>query len=188
GLLLSLSCQKDSDMLADYVVENPKNILLNDIVISTLANQPIVIAPIDEGTYKEPEKVIITEVSPPKMGTVEVKEDNTIVYTPEPEKTGTDEFDYTTSVTNPDESVSTQTGKVSVTVTDKTTTDPNAVNFSKYGAVGDGKTDDTKALQAALNAESNLVGTPGATYRITGLLNINKAGDQNIDWKGATIT
>src|SRR5690606_13155258 len=102
GLLLSLACQKDSDMLAEYVVENPKNILLNDIVIATLANQAIVIEPIDQETYTEPEKVIITEVTPPKMGTVEVKEDNTIVYTPEPDETGTDQFDYTTSVTNPD--------------------------------------------------------------------------------------
>src|SRR5690606_30326866 len=45
------------------------------------------------------------------------QENNTIIYTPEPEKTGTDEFDYTTSVTNPNDTVSTQTGNVSVTIT-----------------------------------------------------------------------
>src|SRR5690606_16596481 len=118
-LFLSMSCNKDSDLLAEYVVEDPKTILLNDIIISTLANEPIIIAPIDEETYKEPEKALMTEVPPTKMSSVEVQEDNTIIYTPEPEKTGTDVFDYTTSVTNPDKTVSTQTGNVSVTVTKK---------------------------------------------------------------------
>src|SRR5690606_40309372 len=134
-LMFSFSCSKDSELLADYVAENPEKILVNDINISTIADQPIIIYPIDEGTYKNPDKVSIIEVTPPKMGTIELQEDNTIVYTPDPEKTGTDEFDYTTSVTNPDDSVSTQTGNVSVTVTDKDPTDPNQVNFNKYGAV-----------------------------------------------------
>ncbi|HUH45881.1 MAG TPA: Ig-like domain-containing protein, partial [Arenibacter sp.] len=121
-LTLSISCNKDSDLLAEYVVENPKNILLNDIVIGTLANQPIIIDPIDQETYKEPDKVIITEVTPPKMGNTVINGDNTITYTPDTDKTGTDEFDYTTNITNPDKSVTTETGKVTVTVTDKTPT------------------------------------------------------------------
>src|SRR5690554_3230833 len=121
-LIFSVSCNKDSDLLAEYVVENPKNILLNNIVIATLANQPIVIDPIDQETHKEPEKVVITEVTPPKMGNTVVNEDNTITYTPETDKTGTDEFDYTANVTNPDNSVTTETGKVTVTVTDKAPT------------------------------------------------------------------
>jgi uncharacterized protein YjbI with pentapeptide repeats len=62
------------------------------------------------------------------------------------------------------------------------------VSFSSYGAVGDGKTDDTAALQAALDAESSLVAAPGATYRIAGLLDIDQAGNQAIDWNGSTLT
>src|SRR5690554_4695345 len=85
-VLFSLySCNKDSDLLVDYVVGKSKHILVEDIIISTLANQTIVIAPIDEETHKEPEKVITTEVTPTKMESVELKEDNTVVYTPEPE-------------------------------------------------------------------------------------------------------
>lgn len=186
--ILSFSCNKDSDLLAEYVVEQPQAFLVNDVVV-TLANNPIVIEPLSNDTFKEPEKVTITEVTPPKMGTAEVQEDNTVVYTPNTDETGTDEFDYTTTVTNSDNIITTETGSISVTVTptDKTPTDPNAVNFSKYGAVGDGKTDDTKALQAALDAEDSLIANEGAIYKITTQLDIDKSGNQTIDWKGATI-
>lgn len=186
--ILSFSCNKDSDLLAEYVVEQPQAFLVNDVVV-TLANNPIVIEPLSNDTFKEPEKVTITEVTPPKMGTAEVQEDNTVVYTPNPDETGADEFNYTTTVTNPDNSVSTETGSITVTVTptDKTPTDPNAVNFSKYGAVGDGKTDDTKAIQAALDTEKSLVGSSGAVYKITERIDIDKVGNQTIDWNGSTI-
>ncbi|MEG3658579.1 Ig-like domain-containing protein [Arenibacter palladensis] len=188
-LFLSFSCNKDSDLLAEYVVEKPQSFLANDVV-ATLSNNPIIIKPLSNDTFENPEEVIITEVTPPKMGTAEVQEDNTVVYTPNPDETGTDEFDYTTSVTNPDNSVSTATGSISVTVTEtaKTPTDPNAVNFSKYGAVGDGKADDTKAIQAALDAEESLIANEGAAFRITGTINIDKSGNQTIDFNGATIT
>src|SRR5690606_37391796 len=102
-LIISFSCSKDSEILVDYIGETPEKILLNDINISTIADQPIVITPIDEETYINPKKVSITKVTPPKIGTIVLQEDNTIIYTPDPEKTGTDEFDYTTSVINPDE-------------------------------------------------------------------------------------
>lgn len=141
-LFSSISCNKDSDLLAEYVVENPKSIVLNDIVISTLTNKPIIIDPVDKETHKEPEKVIITEVTPPKMGNTVVNEDNTITYTPNPDKTGTDEFDYTTNVTNPDNSVTTETGKVTITVTENApTTKPIEMGELKAfpGAEGFGK-------------------------------------------------
>jgi len=189
-LVFSFSCSEDSELFDEYVADKPEKIVLKDINISTLANESIVIYPIDGETYTDPDKVSIVEVTPPKMGTIEIQADNTIVYTPDPEKTGTDDFDYTTSVTNPDDTASTQSGNISVTVTgnDKTgEIDLTQVNFSKYGAKGDGKTDDTKALQAAFDSEASLVGTPGAIYRITGSLNIDDAGDQKINFNGAKI-
>ncbi len=67
------------------------------------------------------------------------------------------------------------------------TTDPNQVNFSKYGAVGNGSTDDTKALQAALNAEKSLVANPGATFKISSTLKLLKGFEQKINWNGATV-
>ena len=62
------------------------------------------------------------------------------------------------------------------------------VNFAAYGAVGDGVADDTAALQAAFDAESHLVADPGATFRISGRLDLDQAGDQVVDWNGATVT
>ncbi|MCK0190845.1 Ig-like domain-containing protein, partial [Arenibacter sp. F20364] len=146
-LILSSSCNKDSDLLAEYVVENPQSFLVNDVVV-TLANNPIVIAPLSNDSFSEPEKVAITEVTPPKMGTAVVNDDNTITYTPDTDQTGSDEFDYSASVTNPDNTVTTETGSVTVTVTDKTPTTeepvemgglkafPGAEGFGQYATGG----------------------------------------------------
>ncbi|WP_086477896.1 Ig-like domain-containing protein [Arenibacter amylolyticus] len=190
-LLFGYSCSKDTDLIADYVVETPNTILANSIV-TTLSNNPIVIDPLKDEVVVVPENVIITEVTPPTLGTAVVNDDNTITYTPDEDKSGTDEFDYTATVTNPDNSTTTATGNVTVNVGEAEKTQPDDttgyVNFSTFGAVGDGKADDTKALQAALDAEGSLVADEGAIFRITGTLNINKPGDQTIDFNGAIVT
>tara|TARA_R110002050_G_scaffold69507_2_gene150328 strand:+ start:12714 stop:14087 length:1374 start_codon:yes stop_codon:yes gene_type:complete len=61
------------------------------------------------------------------------------------------------------------------------------VNFSTYGAVGDGVTNDRAALQSALDNESNLIADEGATFLITGILDIDQGFAHTIDWNGATI-
>lgn len=55
-----------------------------------------------------------------------------------------------------------------------------------YGAVGDGATDDTTALRAAIATGRPITLTPGATYLCRGQLTIETDG-QSIDGKGATI-
>ncbi|MEI6946634.1 glycosyl hydrolase family 28-related protein [Paraflavisolibacter sp. H34] len=56
---------------------------------------------------------------------------------------------------------------------------PSWLNVKAYGAVGDGKADETAAIQAAFNAIGNSTSTssvvylPAGTYRITGTLRIN---------------
>lgn len=62
-----------------------------------------------------------------------------------------------------------------------------AVNFSVYGASGDGASDDTAQLQAALDAEGDLIAAPGATFRISATLKINQAFAHTINWNGATV-
>lgn len=64
----------------------------------------------------------------------------------------------------------------------------DAVSVKDFGAVGDGATDDTTALQAALDAASGktLEFMPGATYKVTGQLLI-KGDATKIRGNGATI-
>jgi len=109
-------------------------------------------------TFNEESEVIITEVSEPKNGTAVINEDNTITYTPNtnnseevtPEEVPTEEvvteeitteedtFTYTTSVTNPDNSVTEETG--SVIVTDKTPTTEEPVEMGgPEGVSGSGR-------------------------------------------------
>ena len=49
-LFLNSSCNKDSDLMAEYVVENPQALLINDIVV-TLANKPVVIEPLKNDNF-----------------------------------------------------------------------------------------------------------------------------------------
>ena len=67
------------------------------------------------------------------------------------------------------------------------TTDASFVNFSTFGAKGDGITDDTQAIQAALNTESKLVANAGAKFKISNTLKINQSFEHTIDWNGAKI-
>ncbi|WP_181938105.1 Ig-like domain-containing protein [Arenibacter sp. P308M17] len=157
-----ISCNKDSDLLAEYVIEQPQAFMVNDVVV-TLANNPIVIDPLSNDTFEEPEKVTVTEVTPPKMGTAEVQEDNTVVYTPDTDKTGTDEFDYTTTVTNEDDTVTTETGSITVTVTPTDKTSP-ITGDNVYYVTTTGKS-------------SNNGGTEASAWSIQHAFSAAKAGD-----------
>lgn len=96
--------------MADYVVLDTQSKLL-EIKVMTAANEPVVIAPIENGI-----NAVITEVTDPTMGTAIINGDNTITYTPNAEAIGTDGFSYSEQITNPDQTITTASGNVKVTI------------------------------------------------------------------------
>lgn len=68
-------------------------------------------------------------------------------------------------------------------------TGPGIVNVKQYGAVGNGTTDDTTAVQAAINTGLTVVGTPGETYIISSVtLSTSGQHVQNIKLKRKAST
>lgn len=62
----------------------------------------------------------------------------------------------------------------------------DVVSVKDFGAVGNGITVDTAAIQAALNTGKSIVGVPGETYLIGPLT--QSTNDQVIDFTGCTLT
>ncbi|WP_289039725.1 hypothetical protein [uncultured Zobellia sp.] len=84
--LLTVSCSKDVDLLASYVVQDEQSSLnhysihlINDSY-NLNGNNSIVLDVLENDTFVTPEKVQIVETSQPKNGVVEINPDNTLTY------------------------------------------------------------------------------------------------------------
>ncbi|MCG2461897.1 cadherin-like domain-containing protein [Flavobacteriaceae bacterium F89] len=141
-LFLNYSCSKDSDLLADYVVDEnagtPGNIVnLENGTIITYEDKMVainILKDIQSGVIRQ--GTVLKKVTPPKNGTTEIKTDSTIVYTPNKDFTGKDDVVYTVEETSPDN-----------TTVEKENTVTVAVN----------PTLETKNDQAQTTADKNLV-------------------------------
>lgn len=95
---------------------------------------------------------------------------------------------------NPEDPESDQTDSTNNSSTDQNNTGSNTenrtdgVNLSEYGAVGDGVTDDTAAIQAAFDNETNLVASSGKTFLISSTILIDQNQVNTIDFNGSTVT
>ncbi|MBD1262676.1 hypothetical protein HZY62_18915 [Maribacter polysiphoniae] len=132
--ILHSSCSKDSDLMTDYVLSETQNTLdigqlIIDDTFEVSSPGSITLDVLANDAFENQEEVLITETSTPSNGTVEINTDNTLTYTPNLEVVEqvtettdasvsevVDTFTYTTEVVNEDESVSTDTGNVIVTV------------------------------------------------------------------------
>ena len=120
--VFSVGCQKDTDFVAEIVNSvNPdvvaiRNLTVNDYFLAS-PNGSTVLPVLENDTFDPGEDVTVTETTSPKNGSVTINPDNTVTYTPEP-GTETDTFDYTTELQNPDNTVTTGQGTVTVVVTD----------------------------------------------------------------------
>lgn len=159
AFILCLSCSKDADLLADYVVADSQSVFV-EIKVVALVNEQLVIAPIVEGNDE-----IIAEVTDPSMGTAVINEDNTITYTPNSDATGTDEFDYSTTE---------QTGTITVTTVNSKVDFWQTKFDLKFEAGGD------KAKMLALSKSGNkFQDYYYMYYYFDGLLNIWQATGDN---------
>ncbi|WP_299215812.1 Ig-like domain-containing protein, partial [uncultured Dokdonia sp.] len=98
------------------VTVTPEQDIMDDMA-TTPEDTPVDIAVLDNDTFDPNADIEVTEVTDPANGTVTINPDGTVTYTPDPDFNGTDTFDYTVTVTNPDGSTTTETATVIVTVT-----------------------------------------------------------------------
>ncbi|NHF61545.1 hypothetical protein FK220_019490 [Flavobacteriaceae bacterium TP-CH-4] len=150
---VSISCTKDSDLLSDYVsTELQPDLVFKTFVVddrfSTTPETSITVDVLENDTFSDEANVKIIGVSEPANGTVEINEDKTITYTPNPPDENdttadttdttdtsddttdtpedttdtteetTDTFTYTTEVVNEDETVTVEEGTVTVEIID----------------------------------------------------------------------
>lgn len=99
-LISLLSCSKDTDLLADYIVSDLHDARLTGNLVADdyyfIANsKSIVLDVLSNDIFKNPEKVKITDVSTPTNGTVTINEDETLTYSVETDSTIPEESEVT---------------------------------------------------------------------------------------------
>lgn len=178
----------ETELTLDVVV-NPLPDSVNDTLrVDALAE--IGINVLNNDTYTNKNNVSISQTSTPSYGNTTINEDKSIIYSPVSESDG-DTFTYTTIVENSDGSFTTEEASV-VIIAGTNSSSSNAANaqgvsLQSYGAIGDGVTDDTAAIQAAFNAETNITSDPANTYLISGTLYLNQNMAQIIDFNNSTL-
>jgi hypothetical protein len=97
------------------VIINPVTDVVDDEVTTTFETA-VTIEPLSNDTFNETTSVAITEISLASKGTATLNSDNTIDYTPSDNISGTDEISYKTTVTYTDDTTTTETGAITVTI------------------------------------------------------------------------
>lgn len=195
-LTFQFSCSKDSDLLSDYVITDTEALLSGKYVVADqyqlFSSGSIILDVLANDSFDEGQEVRISETSSPSNGTVVINNNQTITYTPTTNSTSTteivDTFTYTAEAENGDGTTTVEEASVVITAMENIAARQEAVSLESYGAVGDGVTDDTAAIQNALDNEAHIVSAPNKTYLITKTLNINKNMAQVIDFNGSTVT
>lgn len=212
-----LSCSKDGSFIDKTIEEallddsnqdegeigNPVDAISfkanDDEYLFSRENEDVTLDILENDEYVDIENVTITETSSSDFGEIIINEDNTISFVVaeniDPNQAFVAEFTYSAAETYEDGSTSTDEGIV-VIINDPdedssddgaVETDSSFVNFSEYGAVGDGVADDTQAISRALASEAKLIADANATYKITSGIGLSVVSNQIIEWNNSTV-
>ena len=199
-LIFQFSCSKDSDLLTDYVLADSldskviANLVVDDTYQVSLSGS-MVLDVLANDTFENEAVVVITETSTPTNGTVAINNDETLTYTPNAEiieqvsETSVgevDTFTYTVEVDNGEGTTTSEEASVVITAGDNAGRQ-DAVSLQSYGAVGDGVTDDTAAIQNAFDNETNITSDAGKTYLVSSQIRLDQNLTQTIDFNGSKI-
>jgi hypothetical protein len=122
------------------IMVKPVSDVVNDEVTVTGSNE-VVIPVLNNDTFADKNNVEISSTSEPAKGTVIIRADKSISYTPYANTLGADSFNYNIEIPNDDGSASTEVGTVSLTIA--STGNPGDTNMGELlafpGAEGFGR-------------------------------------------------
>ena len=124
ALFLNFSCNKDSDLLAEYVVEQeiatevPKevNIDLANALFTTDEDQSVSFNLLNNTSSNRKGRRRFKSNLKPTFGDITIEKDSIAVYTPSNDYNGKDDIEITLEVTNEDETTSEEVITIDVTV------------------------------------------------------------------------
>ncbi|QWX84805.1 hypothetical protein H0I23_03955 [Cellulophaga sp. HaHaR_3_176] len=103
---------------------NTMNVTINAVtdITDNTATTPyetkVYLSPLTNDTFDENTDVYISSISLPTKGTATISAENLLTYTPNNGETGVDTFFYEASVVQPNETITTETAEIRITISD----------------------------------------------------------------------
>ena len=123
-LFLNFSCNKDSDLLAEYVVDqeiakvvpNEVTIDLANAIFTTEEDKSVSFNLLNNTSSNRKGRRRYKSSLKPTIGTITIQKDSIVVYTPSNDYNGKDDIEITLEVTNEDDTTSEEVVTIDVTV------------------------------------------------------------------------